>query len=426
MAEDALTVTALTRYIKYKFEADEHLKNILLKGEISNFKHNVRGHFYFTLKDDRAQISAVMFKGNAWRVPFEPEDGMSVLVRGYVDVFERSGGYQIYVESMEQAGIGNLYQQYLKLKNDLEKAGLFDERHKKAIPMFPTQIAVVTSRTGAVIRDILHVIARRYPLCKVLLYPTAVQGEHAKEEIVKNIERANENPDNDVIIVGRGGGSIEDLWPFNEAIVAHAIFDSKLPIISAVGHQTDYTIADFVSDKRAPTPSAAAEIAVPDKMTLLERIDDDGRKLRHGLKTLLKEHTTALNRIMQRTIIKDPSRIVMPYSRQYEYIEGKLRLMHPRKQLAQSYDTLSTKEKALRLAYQSVVNTAKNHYEQVTSNLEYVNPLSIMKKGYTMVRKDGKILKKARSIDSGDAIEVVFSDGRVTSTVDTVILEDEE
>ena len=263
-----LSVTALTKYIKYKFDNDVHLKNVLLKGEISNFKHHSRGHFYFTLKDDKAQISAIMFASNSQNVVFKPENGMSILVEGYLTVYEASGQYQIYVKKMDEDGVGSLHVAYEQLKKKLQEEGLFDQKHKQAIPKFPATIAVLTSPTGAAVKDIINIVNRRYPIAKIIVYPTLVQGEFAKDNIVNNLKQVNKHGKEDVIILGRGGGSIEDLWPFNEEAVAYEIFKSIIPIISSVGHETDFTIADFVADLRAPTPSGGAELAVPDQYEL--------------------------------------------------------------------------------------------------------------------------------------------------------------
>ena len=247
---DYITVGALTRYIKYRLDNDPNLQEVCLKGEISNFKKHTRGHFYFTIKDEESRISAIMFASNASKVNFEVQDGMKVLVKGKVTVFEQTGNYQIYVSEIKEDGIGNLFELYEKLKKDLEKEGLFKQEHKKPIPKIPNRIGVITAPTGAAVRDIMSTINRRYPLCEVILFPSLVQGKDAKDDIVKNIKLAD-TYDLDVIICGRGGGSIEDLWAFNEEIVARAIYESNTPIISAVGHEIDFTIADFVADKRA-------------------------------------------------------------------------------------------------------------------------------------------------------------------------------
>src|SRR5690554_2870195 len=267
-----LTVKALTKYIKRKFDADPHLRNVYVKGECSNVKIHTSGHIYFTLKDDTARINAAMFRSNASKLKFRPEDGMQVYIRGDVNVYEASGSYQLYVTTMEPDGIGGLFIAFNQLKERLLKEGLFNPAFKQPIPKFPKTVGVLTATTGAAIRDICTTIKRRYPLAEVLIYPTLVQGAAAAPNIAENIRLANNQQLCDVLIVGRGGGSIEDLWAFNEEIVARAIFESQIPIISAVGHETDTTISDFVADLRAPTPTAAAELAVPSKAELIDRL----------------------------------------------------------------------------------------------------------------------------------------------------------
>ena len=264
MNNNYITVAALTRYIKYKIDNDANLNEVYIKGEISNFKHHSRGHFYFTIKDEESRINAIMFASSTKNINFEPIDGMKVLVKGRISVFEQTGNYQIYVTDMMEDGIGNLYALFEKLKKDLEKEGLFDKAHKKQIPKIPNRIGVVTAPTGAAIKDIISTINRRYPLCEVILFPSLVQGREAKDDIVRNIKIAD-TYNLDTLIVGRGGGSLEDLWAFNEEVVARAIYECKTPVISAVGHEIDFTISDFVSDVRAATPTGAAELAVPDK-----------------------------------------------------------------------------------------------------------------------------------------------------------------
>ncbi len=417
MSEQALTVTALTKYIKYKFDSDVHLKDVLLEGEISNFKKNVRGHFYFTLKDKNAAISAVMFKGDAWKVKFNPEDGMDVLIRGYISVFEISGSYQIYVKNMEQKGLGNLYQAYLELKDRLEKEGLFLQKYKKPLPKFPKQIAVLTSSTGAAVRDIIHIINRRYPLVKVLVYPTTVQGENAQYEIVENLKQANENVDNDCIILGRGGGSIEDLWAFNEERVARAIFDSKIPVISAVGHETDFTIADFVSDVRAPTPSGAAELAVPDQVTLHRDLDKYRQRMIDTLRRSLLDKKKNLKRNTERYVLKDPSKLLMNHNRQFENLYDKLQLVHPKNRLKSSYEMLNDRIRRLERIGAAYYQDKTQMLKTQTSSLDYVNPLSIMKKGYTLTKKEGKIIKSIQDVQINDTLEVYFHDGKTVTKV---------
>ena len=299
------SITALNRAIKNMFDSKPELNRVYIKGEISNFKHHSRGHLYFTLKDENSRIAAVMFASAASKMTFEPEDGMNVLVCGRVTVYEATGGYQIYVEQMDLDGIGNLYLEYEKLKKKLEAQGLFNIDHKKAIPKFPKKIGIITAPTGAAIRDILSTIKRRYPLCETILFPALVQGVGAKESIVEQINRAQDF-DLDVIICGRGGGSIEDLWAFNEEIVARAIYDARVPIISAVGHEIDFTIADFVADMRAPTPTGAAEMAVPTVAEITSTINSYEIRLNEFISNYLHKSKIRLDNIKSSYILKNP------------------------------------------------------------------------------------------------------------------------
>ena len=331
-----LTVTALTKYIKYKFDKDTHLKNVFLKGEISNFKHHSRGHFYFTLKDDKAQISAIMFASNSSKIVFTPTDGMSVIVEGYISVFESSGNYQIYVNKMSEDGLGNLHIAYEQLKKKLANEGLFDASHKISIPKYPKTIAVLTSPTGAAVRDIINIVNRRYPLASIIVYPTLVQGEYAKDSIVSQLKKVNSQMLGDVIILGRGGGSIEDLWPFNEETVAYEIYNSKIPIISSVGHETDFTISDFVADLRAPTPSGGAELAVPDQIELLNYLDRLNNQNRNSLNQILKYKVESLKRIESSYVFRDPLRVTQDKSKRLDYAIEKLELLKPINRLQQT------------------------------------------------------------------------------------------
>ena len=300
-----LTVTALTRYLKYKFDSDEHLKQVFLKGEISNFKSHTTGHFYFSIKDENSKINAIMFSTNARKLKFVPTDGMKVLLCGRVSVYESTGNYQIYVDEMLEDGVGNLYIAFEQLKKKLTEEGLFDPKYKKPIPKYPERIGVVTASTGAAIKDILSTIKRRYPIVDVLLFPCLVQGDNAKDDIVRKIKMAEEY-NLDVLIVGRGGGSIEDLWPFNEEIVARAIFDCSIPVISAVGHEIDFTIADFVSDLRAPTPTGAAEMAVPNLTDLIAHINQFKIRLNEGILKTVNYQKLYLDSIKNSFVIKNP------------------------------------------------------------------------------------------------------------------------
>lgn len=411
MSEKPLSVTALTKYIKYKFDHDEHLKDLLIEGEISNFKHNVRGHFYFTLKDEKASISAIMFRSQANKVKFTPKDGMNVILRGYISVFEVAGSYQVYVQSMEETGLGNLYQAYLQLKEKLEKAGYFAAQHKKPLPKFPKQIAVLTSATGAAVRDIIHIINRRYPLVKILVYPTTVQGENAKHEIVENIHKAQANSDNDLIILGRGGGSIEDLWAFNEEIVAQAIFDCTVPIISAVGHETDFTIADFIADERAPTPSGAAEIAVPDQRNLLKDIEATINRMQEASERIIQAGKRDVKHFLERYILKDPMRLLQPHERAFEELYHRLSIAHPKKRLQDAFEKETQAKHQLNRNYQRFLELKNQHLRDCYNRLEAYNPKRLLEKGYSLTKKQGKIIKSINDVQTGDHLQMELKDG---------------
>lgn len=412
-----LTVSALTKYIKFKFDNDAHLKNVLLKGEISNFKHHSRGHFYFTIKDDKSQISAIMFASSSKNVPFTPKDGMGVLVEGYITVYESTGGYQIYVSKMSEDGVGDLYLAYEQLKKKLSDEGLFDERHKQKIPRFPKKIAVLTSPTGAAVRDIINIVNRRFPLSEIIVYPTLVQGPYAKDNIVENIKKVNKDLLCDVIILGRGGGSIEDLWPFNEEVVAYEIFKSKIPIISSVGHETDFTISDFVADLRAPTPSGGAELAVPNKEDLYKYLLQLESKNDLSLKRLAKRKRDSLENILSSYIFRDPLRLTEKKSRQLDHIIEKLELLHPGNKLKQSKENVFAKTKLLDNYYRQLLERKQNQYLLKLNKLELVNPLLIMKKGYSVSKVNGSIIKTIKDVSVTDKVDILVSDGIIETTV---------
>jgi exodeoxyribonuclease VII large subunit len=412
-----LTVSALTKYIKYKFDQDKHLKNVLLKGEISNFKHHSRGHFYFTLKDDKAQISAIMFASNSKDVKFRPTDGMSVLVEGYLTVYEVGGRYQIYVTNMSEDGLGNLYVAYEQLKKKLSEEGLFDQRHKKPIPKFPKAIGVLTSPTGAAVRDIIHIVNRRYPLSKIIVYPTLVQGEFAKDSIIAQIKKANKQNIVDVIILGRGGGSIEDLWPFNEEQVAYEIFKSTIPIISSVGHETDFTISDFVADLRAPTPSGGAELAVPNRIDLIESIKGFEYTLTRSIERILIKKTEQLHKIEDSYIFRDPLRITEQVSRKLDSLSNQLRVLHPGKKLEQANERVKRNQQLLNLNAQKILKEKQNQLLFSLNKLELLNPLSIMKKGYSVSKVNGKVITNVLDVKIGDEVKIQVNNGEVISKV---------
>lgn len=419
-----LTVSALTKYIKYKFDHDAHLKNVLLKGEISNFKHHSRGHFYFTLKDDKAQISAIMFASSSKNVVFKPMDGMSVLVEGYLTVYEASGNYQIYVNKMSEDGLGNLYLAYEQLKKKLSDEGLFDERHKLPIPRFPSTIGVLTSPTGAAVRDIINIVNRRYPLSKIIVYPTLVQGEYAKDSIVKQISKANKDGLVDVIILGRGGGSIEDLWPFNEEIVAYEIFKSKIPIISSVGHETDFTISDFVSDLRAPTPSGGAELAVPNQYDLFDYLNGISNANRISIERIIKRKKDQLKYIEESYIFRDPLRMTEHKSRKLDHLMNQLRILHPGNKLKQSKEKLEKQEILLQMNAEKILKKKQNEMLMSLNKLELLNPLSIMKKGYTVSRVGNKVIKSTKDVCEGSDVTIQVEDGYINTVVKEVRKDD--
>lgn len=394
MEERYLTVTALTKYIKYKFDHDHNLDEVLLEGEISNFKHNSRGHFYFTLKDENAQISATMFATYASRVNFEPEDGMKVFVRGNVTVYEPSGTYQINVKEIKTSGLGDLYIAYEKLKKELEAEGLFDISHKKPIPRFPNTVGVITSPTGAAIRDIINTIKRRYPLASVILYPAIVQGNDAKDNIVMQIKKANIDNLCDVLIVGRGGGSIEDLWAFNEKIVAYAIYNSNIPIISAVGHEIDFTIADFVADMRAATPTAGAELATPNVDALKDNILFYERTMTKRINYILNENKMRL----------------MNYDKIIESRNPKSVLKHKR-------EILNNNSLRLNMFIHNILTNKKHQFDILKTSLDSLNPLSIMDKGYSINKINDKILTNINDVKCGDTLVTELKNGKVISKV---------
>lgn len=416
MNNNYITVAALTRYIKYKLDNDANLQEVYIKGEISNFKHHTRGHFYFTIKDEESRINAIMFASSTKNINFEPIDGMRVLVKGRISVFESTGNYQIYVSDMMEDGIGNLYALYEELKNKLSKEGLFDVSHKKQIPKIPKKIGVVTAPTGAAIKDIISTINRRFPLCEVILFPSLVQGKEAKEDIVKNIKLAD-TYNLDTLIVGRGGGSIEDLWAFNEEIVARAIYECKTPIISAVGHEIDFTISDFVSDMRAATPTGAAELAVPSKEELKKLISQYQIRLSKNIKGKVDNNIIYLNKVLDSYILKNPMSI-------YEVKEEKLsnyieRLKNFILNILSSnklrYENI--KSSYLFLTPEKMFENKNNKYTNLINKLEVLNPLNTLKRGYSITKKDNIVVTNIKSIKLKDKIDITFENGIVNAEV---------
>ena len=395
MEYNPITVTDLNRYIKNKVDGDEYLNNVLVKGEISNFKHHYTGHMYFTLKDENSLIKCIMFKTYTPNLKFVPRDGMKVMILGTVSVFERDGVYQIYCKAMQEDGMGSLYKAYEELKNKLEKQGLFDMKYKKPIPKFPKCIGVLSASTGSVIRDIINVSTRRNPNCYIKLLPVPVQGKGAGEKIAEAIKIMNKYKLADVIILARGGGSLEDLWPFNEEIVAHAIFESELPVISAVGHETDFTIADFVADLRAPTPSAAGELAVPDIMELKWKLNNMKLQLGRSLKKRLELMQTRYSSIINRKVFKEPN--VM---------------------LADKILALNGFEKDLNNCMKAELKDRKNRFEKVVATLDSLSPLKTLSRGYTVLEdKNGDVVTTSKDLKSGDVVKIILHDGTKNAEV---------
>ena len=326
MQDKYISISQLTRYIKFKFDHDEHLGHVFLRGEISNFKAHTRGHYYFTLKDETSRINAVMFSSNVSKLTFRPTDGMKVLATGRVSVYEATGGYQIYVEDMVEDGVGNLYVQFEELKKKLQQEGLFDPSKKKKIPKIPKTVGIITAPTGAAIRDILSTIKRRWPITKTILFPSLVQGASAAPEIIKQIEKAQEF-DLDVLIVGRGGGSIEDMWCFNDEQVARAIYACKIPVISAVGHEIDFTISDFVADLRAPTPTGAAEMAVPNINDFYQYFGQVGLRLEQAIMTMITSKKEQLETLKKSYILTNPIAMYQVKEQRFDSLFEKIHLL---------------------------------------------------------------------------------------------------
>ena len=383
-----ISVTQLNMYIKEKVAEDDYLKSVFVSGEISNFKHHYTGHMYFTLKDEESLVKCIMFKSRTATLNFVPKDGLKVCVLGSVGGYEKNGEYQIYVDAMKEDGTGSLYEAYEKLKAKLEEEGLFDEAHKKEIPMFPKTIGVLTASTGSVIRDIINVSSRRNPNVHIRLLPVAVQGDGAAQTIVDGIKLMNEKKLADVLIIGRGGGSLEDLWAFNEEIVARAIYDSEIPIISAVGHETDFSISDFVADLRAPTPSAAAELAVPDVMSLQATIDNYEDRLKLALKRKIELMRMQYEKCMNSYVYKDPL-----------------------KNLNERYITIDNCVKELSTSIMNILNEAKRESSNLITKLDTLSPLKTLIRGYTITEYEGKVISSSKDLKKDMEVDIRFNDG---------------
>ena len=415
MEDKYITVSQLNRYLKFKFDQDPNLGQIFLKGEISNFKAHTRGHYYFTIKDEGSRINAVMFISQASKLNFMPEDGMKIMAIGRVSVYEATGGYQIYVDSMMPDGVGNLYIEYEKLKKKLQAEGLFDPAKKKSIPKFPETVGIITAPTGAAIRDILSTIKRRWPTTKTILFPSLVQGASAAPDIVKNIKRA-ENFDLDVLIVGRGGGSIEDMWCFNDEEVARAIYECNIPIISAVGHEIDFTIADFVADLRAPTPTGAAEMAVPNQADFYNYINQVNIRLNKAMNTYIKQNREKLDRLKNHYILKNPISIYEIKEQKFDTTFEKLQFVMTSilKNERNRYEKYIEK---INLLTEKQLDKNKNNYISILNKLEVLNPLLTIKRGYSITKKDDKVITSVKKLKKDDNLVVELTDGFISTKV---------
>lgn len=435
-----VTVAALTKYIKRKFDADPHLQDIYVKGEISNLKQHTSGHMYFTLKDNKARILAVMFSSFNKALKFKPENGMKVLVSGDITVYEQSGQYQMYIKDMQPDGIGDLYLAFEQLKEKLLNLGLFSKEHKKPLPKYPHTVGVITSPTGAAIRDILTTLKRRYPIANILVIPAIVQGSQGAISIVKAIEEANKRNDIDVLIVGRGGGSIEELWSFNEEIVANAIFASRIPIISAVGHETDTTIADYVADLRAPTPTGAAELAVPHIDDLIEKVLTRQTRMIRKMKENINVQQKRFDRLSKSYAFKYPQRL---YEQKVEQVDKTTeRLARAAQALFYKKDELYARsqrrlernnlsvlveaskqqqqrtEKALNRAFASLLLGKKKEHQRINMALDALSPLKIMDRGYSLVYDErNHLVKSTEQVRIKENVKIKLADGSFTCEV---------
>lgn len=393
-----VTVKQLNLFVKSLIEGEARLNDIYVTGEISNFKnHYASGHLYFTLKDNDASIRCVMFKGYAGRIKFAVSDGLKVIIRGRVSIYEKDGQYQFYAEEMHPDGLGDISLQFEQIKERLKAEGLFDSENKRPIPKFPKSIAVITSETGAAVQDIFNILTRRYPLTEIVLCPVSVQGENAVPEMLDALERVYSLSRCDLIIIGRGGGSIEDLWAFNSEILARKIFESPIPVISAVGHETDFTICDFVADLRAPTPSAAAELAVPDIADIKTKISAYNRNLKSALQDKLNSLKLRYTAVMNSPYLKSPERSIIYSSRQ-------------------NIDILTDN---LLNRYNTLINRYSSRLKQDIASLDALSPLKVLSRGYSVAEINGKVLTTVNNANIGDKLTLKLSDGSLLCTVDS-------
>lgn len=434
-----LTVAAITKYIEKKFEVDPYMKQVFVRGEISNLKQPASGHLYFTVKDEFAMLRSVMFHKAVQKIGFVPEDGMNVLVTGRIGVFTKGGRYQFYAEHMEPDGVGALYIQLEQLKAQLEKEGLFAETHKKVLPSFPSKVAVVTSKTGAAVRDILTTIHRRMPSVEVIVYPTIVQGEKAAQKIVENIGKINQRNDIDVMIIGRGGGSLEELWAFNEEPVVRAVYDSDVPVISAVGHETDFALSDFSADVRAATPTAAAELAVPDYRDLEERLAERKYRLLAVTRQVLERKERSLEQLKQHLILNGPKhqleqqmertdyfseRLNNAFSKQifvkqtaFDRLNDRLHYYHPNKEIELQKEQMTLRLQALDKAMKQLLKDKQQSFFRQVDALEHLSPLSLLKRGFGVTYKENTLVKSVQELEVGDNIQVKMQGGHIDALI---------
>ena len=440
MNDKYISIGELNTYIKSMFDENIFLRKVFLRGEISNFKNHTRGHLYFTLKDDTSRISAVMFYSSAITLNFKPEDGMNVLVEGRISCYPTAGTYQIYVDKMEVDGLGALYIEFEKLKEKLSKEGLFLDSHKKPIPTIPKRVGIITAPTGAAIKDILSTIKRRFPIVETILFPALVQGRDAAFDIVRQIKEADSGKyDLDVLIVGRGGGSIEDLWAFNEEIVARAIYEANVPIISAVGHEVDFTIADFVADLRAPTPTGAAEMAVPTVSEIDNVIHSLEIRMNEFMSNFLHKSKLRLDNVKNSYILKNPLSLyeikeqkldnmievlnnyihkrLDNYHLELNHIQSSFVLKDPMRLFKVQQEKLLFSEKVLYNHIKNIILKSDHNYKMLVNTLKLVNPLGILEKGYSLVTKEEKVVKSSKDLKLHDFLDVRLHDGSIKAQV---------
>jgi exodeoxyribonuclease VII large subunit len=415
-----ISITQLNKSIKLLFEQSPFLRRISVLGEISNFKKHSSGTYYFTLKDDASELRAIMFQSNANKLATIPTNGQKVIATGDVSVYESRGEYQLYVTVMRPFGAGDIYARLEALKEQITKEGLLDPARKKPLPKYPRVVGVITSPTGAAIQDIQHTIARRFPVASLRLYPALVQGEDAKYSIVEQLEKANREAIADVLIVGRGGGSIEDLWAFNEELVIRAIANSVIPIISAVGHETDTTLADFVADMRAPTPTAAAEMAVPDQAELQQGIANTVYYLKQTIARRWQDAFRNYERAMRSYVFQQPERLLQSKDQQFERLLYRLQANSPQQQLDRMTQRVDTTTTRLRTRFEQVLQQLNQHANQLNTALVALNPKAVLQRGYAMVEVNNTVIDSVTKLTKQQSIQVTLKDGHVDAIVDDI------